>query len=212
MTEVETGRKSLECAVLWLSQWKRKEDCLSHIGLKRDGGQLRVLQSSKGAVECISDSDPSRRPCSWPCIGDDSDSEGQLSYFAHHFINRRTEARLAKDFAFKTAWAKIYLCFCLGVSLCLQNAGCLWVQACCLEKEVQGSKRFMHRFWSWGASVGHNITQETCGKPKPTTQSGTSVILHRTQNLTQIWKEITMWCQQKHLGCISSEAFIKTQS
>lgn len=106
MTEVETGRKSLECAVLWLSQWKRKADCLSHTGLKRGGGQLRVLQSSKGAVECISDSDPSRRPCSWPCIGDDPDSEGQLSYFAHHFINRRTEARLAKDFAFKTTWTK----------------------------------------------------------------------------------------------------------
>lgn len=62
--------------------------------------------------------------------------------------------------------------FCFGVSLCLQNSGCLWLQACCLEKEVHGSKLFMSRFWSWGASVGHSMTQGTCGRPKNTTQSG----------------------------------------
>lgn len=106
---------------------------------------------------------------------------------------------------------KVCICFCLGISLCLQNAGCLWVQACCLERGAQhGSKNFMHRFWSEGASDGHSLTQGTCGRPGNTTQSGISVILHRIQNLTQIWMKIIMWCQQRRLGCVSSEAFIKS--
>lgn len=43
MTEVEAGTKSLDCPVLWVRLWKRKEDSLSHIGLKTGGEQLWVV-------------------------------------------------------------------------------------------------------------------------------------------------------------------------
>lgn len=46
----------------------------------------------------------------------------------------------------------------------------MWAQACCLEKEVHGSKHFMHSFWSWDENTGHDNTQGTSGRSPDTAQ------------------------------------------